>query len=111
MLLNCFVDFADKIINLSFDRAHIDIRVEQACRSYNLLCPKKFVRLLILARGGGDEHDLIDVLLELFEIERTVIQSARQTEPIVDESGLAAPVTIVHRADLRDCHVGFVYYN
>ena len=44
---------------------------------------------------------LLHVLLELFELERPVVERARQAEAVLDERLLARAVAAVHRADLR----------
>ena len=66
--------------------------------------------LLVLVRPGrrGDVDRLVDVLLELLERQRPVVERGRQPEPEVDEDLLARPVVLVHADDLRDRHVRLV---
>ncbi len=47
-------------------------------------------------------------LLEFVKLQWAVIDGARQTEAILDQSLLAGAVAVVHTADLRDGHVAFV---
>ena len=54
--------------------------------------------------------DLVRQLHELVEIERTIVERARQAKPIIDEHGLARTVAFVHPADLRDRGVRLIDY-
>ena len=64
---------------------------------------------LVFTGGRGDKKDLIDPLLELTEVQRTVIQGAWQAEAIIHERHLPASVSVEHGADLRDSHMRLVH--
>ena len=63
---------------------------------------------LVRARGRTGVDRLAHPILKLLEVERAVIQRARQAEPIVHERELSRTVTVVHTADLRQRHVRLV---
>lgn len=63
---------------------------------------------LIGARGGGDVNRVLNMLLELGENQRAVVEGAGKAETIFDESGLASMISVVHATDLRESHVAFV---
>ena len=46
--------------------------------------------------------DLVRHLHELVEIERTIIECARQAKPVIYKYGLAGTVAFIHPANLRD---------
>ena len=102
------VDLADQVINLAGHGAHTDRRIQQAGGTDDLLNTQQLMILLIRARGCRDEQDLVNLILELFELQRPVILRAWQAESIVHQRVLAGLVSIVHGAKLRQCHMGFI---
>ena len=56
---------------------------------------------LEVTRRRGHEDGPAHVLLELLELERTVVECAGQPEPVLDQRFLARAIAAVHRADLR----------
>src|SRR5580704_19287288 len=59
-------------------------------------------------RRGAHIDDLVRRLYELVEIERAIIERARQAKAIIYEHGFARAVAFVHAADLRDGCVRFI---
>ena len=53
-------------------------------------------------------NDLVRHFHELVEVERTIIERARETKSIIHEHGLARTVAFVHPADLRDRGMRFI---
>ena len=111
MIFNFLIDFTDQIIDLSLDRTHVHIRIQQTGRAYDLFRAEQFMFLLILAGRRRDEHDLINSLLKFREVERTVIEGTRKAESVVDQCHLSASVTVIHGTDLRNCHMRLVHDN
>ena len=64
--------------------------------------------LFILTRSCRAEQHLIDVLLKLLKIKRSVIKSRWQSEAIVHQCKFPAPVAVVHGSDLRNGHMGLI---
>ena len=60
------------------------------------------LRELVGAGRGGDVDDLVDAVLELFELERAVVERRGQAEAVVDEVLLARAVAVPHAVELRD---------
>ena len=58
-------------------------------------------------RCAGEEH-LADALPEFRELQRPVVQRARQAKAIIHQCLLAAAVASVHTADLRQRHVALI---
>src|SRR5581483_12406414 len=83
-------------------------RVQEPGGPDELLYHLRRVLELIWPGGGGDEDHLVDVLLELLEGERPVVEGAGQPEAVLDERLLARAVTGVHAARLGHGDVRFV---
>jgi hypothetical protein len=66
------------------------------------------VLLLVGGRRGRDEHHLAHLGLELLELQRPVVERARQPEAVFDQHRLARPVAVEHAAELADQHVALV---
>ena len=64
-----------------------------------------------LSRGRADINQLVRHFHELVEVQRTIVQRARQAEPVLHEHRFSGPIAFVHPADLRDCRVRFVDYD
>ena len=63
---------------------------------------------LVRTGRGGQVYSLADPLGELVELERTVVHRAGQSETMFYQCPLAAHVPLIHPANLRDGHVGFI---
>ena len=104
-----FADLFEEIVDLVLDRTHFDRRVEQTCRTHNLLYHKTFRFFeLIVGRRRADEHLLACNGLEFIEFQRSVVCCRREAEAVFDEHLLARMVAAVHGPDLRDGHVALV---
>ena len=85
------------------------LRVHQTGRPHEQLDhapagPLNFARV----RRGAGVNGLVLHRLELLEIERPIIQRARQPEPVLDQHGLARAIAFVHAANLRDRRVRLI---
>ena len=70
--------------------------------------PDHAVLDLELRRRRADVDDLVRHPHELLEIQRPVIERARQAEAVFDQHRLARAVAFIHAADLRDRGVRFI---
>ena len=98
----------DEVVDLPADGSHVDLGVEQARGSDDLLHGFGAHALLEVAGRGAHEDELRDARLELVEAQGPVVQGARQAEPVLDERDLAGAVALVHAADLGQRHVRLV---
>src|SRR5690242_652672 len=55
-----------------------------------------------LGGRGADVNGLVRQLHEFVKIERTIVERARQTEPVIYEHSFAGTIAFVHPADLRN---------
>ena len=63
---------------------------------------------LELRRRRADVGDLVRHLHEFLEIQRPIVERARQPEAVFDQHRLARAVAFIHPADLRDRGVRFI---
>ena len=63
---------------------------------------------LELSRRRTHVDELVRELHELVEVQRTIIERARQTETVINQHGLARAIAFVHPANLRNGRVRFV---
>ncbi len=80
------VDLPNEVVNLSLYRPHNDLRIEQTGRADNLLDDLTRARELVFARRRRDINDLVQPLVELIEVQRTVVIGARQAEAVFDQT-------------------------
>ena len=104
-----FVYLTDQIINLTLDRANLDLRIEKTCRTDDLLCTQKLMLRFILSRCCRDKQNLIQFIFKFIKTQRTVILCRRQTEAIIHQCLLAALITGIHSSDLRNGLMGLIY--
>ena len=102
------LDLRKQIIDLPVNRAHIDLRIDQSCRSNNLFDHTVTQAKLIIARSGGKVDRLADALKEFRPFERSVVHRRRQTEAMFDQRAFATGIAFVHGADLRHGNMRFV---
>ena len=102
------LDFSKQIIDLPVNRAHIDLRIDQSCRSNNLFDHTVTQAKLIIARSGGKVDRLADALKEFRPFERSVVHRRRQTEAMFDQRAFATGIAFIHGADLRHGNMRFV---
>ena len=102
-------DLFDKVVNLILRRTHLNRRVQQSGRPYNLLYHKAVGAFqLIVGRGGADIDLLTGNRVELIEGQRSVVRGSRKSETIFNKDRLSRVVAAVHRPDLRDGDVALV---
>ena len=63
---------------------------------------------LEFCRRGARVNRLVGQLHEFIKIERTIVECARQTKPVIYQYSFTRPVAFVHPTDLRDRGVRFV---
>ena len=97
-----------EVIDLPRSRFYFDFGVQQAGRPDKLLGDSGAMFHLVRAGGRGDEHGLVDQLLELAKAQGAIVQRRRKPEPILDQNFLAGSVPRVHPMQLRDRLVAFV---
>ncbi len=109
VLLDPDLDLAEQVVDLPGHGAHLDLGIHESRRPDELLDddPLHLVEL-VLAGGRRDVDRLAHVVLELLELERPVVERARQTKAVVDQRLFARAVAPVHRLNLRDRLVGLV---
>ena len=61
-----------------------------------------------LSRCRAHVNKLVRKFHELIEIQRPVIERARQTETIIHQHGFARTITFIHPANLRNGRVRFI---
>ncbi len=93
-------DLADQVVDLVGRGADVDLGIDEARGSDDLLDDVPGHALLERTRGRGHEHDAGHPLQELIELERPVVQRRGNPEPVLDQVELARPVALVHPAQL-----------
>ena len=103
------VDLRVQVRDLLPGRLDLDPRVEQACRTDDLLnhLAAGLAQLPVAGRGR-DVDRLMQPLLKLVKHQRPVVEGAGQPEAVVDERQLAAAVAGIHPANLRHRDVRLV---
>ena len=108
-LRGLFIDLTDQVIHLPRHGANVDRRIQKSGRTDDLLRAKKLMLLFIGTGGCGNEHDLVDLVLELFKLKRPVVLRAGKPEAVIHKGRLAGLVSVIHGAKLRQCHMGLIY--
>ena len=102
-------NFVQKVVNLVFAGAHINLRIEQSRGSDDLFYHDPFSLLqLIVGRGGRNVDGLMEHVVELFKAQRTIVKRCWQGESVLHEILLTGPVATVHGTDLRHADVTLV---
>ena len=103
--------FVQRIVDLDLGGTHLDGGVEQPSWADDLFDDFP-VGVFHLPRARGRTHvdRLAHVLHELFELQRSVVQRARQTKPVLDQHFLACAVSAEHATNLRNCNMAFVHH-
>src|SRR5262249_35551774 len=94
-------DLVEEVVDLVARRAQLDLWVDDAGRTDELLGHD--LRAGELERPGRRryEHELLHLPEELVEAKRSVVEGRREPEPEVDERLLARAVALIHPAQLR----------
>ena len=90
-----------QVVDLVTRRSHLDLGIDDAGRTHDLLDDEGRPAPFEVARRRRDEHHLRGHREELLERLRAVVERAGQAEAVVDERLLARAVALVHAADLR----------
>jgi len=78
------VDFFDEVVDLAVAWADFDFRVEEAGGADDLFNWLAANAELELARGGGDENDLIDMTIKLVKLQGSVVEGGGEAEAVFD---------------------------
>ena len=108
VLVDADADFLQHVVNLTRGRAHLDLGIHQAGGAHQLLHHLAGMVFFPLGRRGRDKNGLAHLGLELFKLERPVVERARQPKTVLHQRGLARTVAVVHAAELADQHMGLV---
>jgi len=94
-----------------FGRFYDNLRIEQTCRTNNLLHDYAVAFFQFVIGGSGrDKNCLVDHLFKFVEFEGTIVQSRREAKTILDQHFLPGSVAVIHSAQLRYSDVRFVNY-
>src|SRR5207302_2660873 len=108
-LLGADVNLLEQIVHLALYRTHFDLWIDEAGGTDHLFDNHAGrARQLVGPGGGGNIDHLVGAMLELFEIQRTIIQGRRHTKAKVDQSLFPRAVAMIHPAHLRNGLVRFV---
>ena len=105
---NALANLVLKIVNLTTNRTHIDLGIEQAGRTNNLLNVVLAHPQLVVARRGRNVDELGDPCLKLIETKRAVIECRRKAKTMLHQRHLTRAVTFVHAANLRHRHMALI---
>ncbi|MBG9885172.1 hypothetical protein ABE10_00935, partial [Bacillus toyonensis] len=106
--LHTQTDLLEEVIDLALRGLHDDLGVDEPCGTDDLLHDAVGDPHLVLARRCREVDGLTDPPGELVPAQRAVVHRARQPEAVVDQCPLARGVALVHRPDLRHCHMGLI---
>ena len=101
-------DLFHEIVHLIAGRTHLDLGIDQAGRADDHLHDLRAQLALVGSRRRRNIDRLIDVLVELFEGERPVVEGAGQPEAVLDQDLLARAIAAVHAVHLRQRDVRLV---
>ena len=108
-LFNFLIYFCYKIIDLSFDRTHLHLRIKKPCRTDDLLCAEKLMVIFIFSRCRRYKHYLVKLVLEFIKAQWTVILGRRKSEAVIHQCLFTALITGIHTANLGNCLMGLIY--
>ena len=105
---NALANLVLKIVNLAANWTHVNLGVEQASRTNNLLHIVLAHPQLVVARRGRNIDKLGDPCLKLIETKRAVIERRGQAKTVFHQRHLTRAVTFVHAANLRHRHMALI---
>jgi hypothetical protein len=108
IVLGAFADLLDQVVDLSLRRPDLHLGIDQPGGPDDLLDDPLGQPQLVVAWRRGHEHDLVHASGELVEPQGSVVDGARQAEPVLDERRLPGQVSLVHPVELRDGDVRLV---
>ena len=98
-----------EVIDLMECGAHLDGWIEKARGADELLDDDAFtLGELIFGRRRADIEDAWGEVVELLELQRSIVQRSGQAEAVLHEARLTRAVTTIHRMDLWYGHVALV---
>ena len=108
-LLYSFRNFRQKIVHLCRCRPDFNRRINQACRTHDLLDHLPLTAFeFVFRRRCRHENRLTHFGLELIKPQRPVVERRGQSEPVANQRFLSRTVTAVHAAELSHHHVAFI---
>ena len=105
---NALANLVLKIVNLAANWTHVNLGVEQASRTNNLLHIVLAHPQLVVARRGRNIDKLGYPCLKLIETKRAVIERRGQAKTVFHQRHLTRAVTFVHAANLRHRHMALI---
>ena len=105
---NALANLVLKIVNLAAYWTHVNLGVEQAGRTNNLLHVVLAHPQLVVARRGRNIDKLGYPCLKLIETKRAVIERGGQAKTVFHQRHLTRAVTFVHAANLRHRHMALI---
>ena len=108
-LFNFLIYFCYKIIDLSFDRTHLHLRIKKPCRTDDLLCTEKLMVIFIFSRCRRYKHYLVKLVLEFIKAQWAVILGRWKSEAVIHQCLFTALITGIHTANLGNCLMGLIY--
>ena len=100
--------FTDHIIGLAFYRPHLDFGVNKPGRTDDLLDQLGGFFEFVIAGSCRYKDHIAHVLLELVELQRTVVVCAREAEPVINQGFFPRTVTVVHAVQLGNRLVALI---
>ena len=102
-------NLVQQVVDLVVCGTHENLGVEQSRRAYDLLYDDAFSLFKLVGCGsGGDIDDLPCEVLELLELQRTVVEGGGQAEAVLHKVALARAVVAPHGVKLRHGGVALV---
>ena len=108
-LFNFFIYLCYKIIDLSFDRTHLHLRIKKPCRTDDLLRTEKLMVIFIFSRCCRYKHHLVKLVFEFIKAQWTVVFGRRESEAVIYQCLFTALITCIHTANLGNCLMGLIY--
>ena len=105
---NALANLVLKIVNLAAYWTHVNLGVEQAGRTNNLLHVVLAHPQLVVARRGRNIDKLGYPCLKLVETKRAIIECRGQAKTVFHQRYLTRAVAFMHAADLRHRHMALV---
>ena len=101
-------DLPDEVVDLAVHRPHIHAGVEKPCGPDDLLHDLAGPAPLVLPRGGGHVHNLVEPLFKFVKFQGPVVKGAGQAEAVLHQGGFPRPVAVEHGPHLGEGGVALV---
>ena len=106
--LGALLDLLEQVINLTLSRFNNNFGIHKASRTNDLFDYTIRTLQFILPGSCRKIDGLTNTLRKLIPFQRTIIHRGRKAETIIHQSALSGHVTLEHRPNLRNRHVGFI---